>query len=210
MVEQQFLRAHHVENRDEGEIDAVSATRDGIERRGTGGSLASAQDIRADDKKAAGVDGLAGTNEVVPPAWFSIRGGVPASAVVIAAQRVENDDRVVARGIECPVGFVTQRKSRNTLPALERERLRVNKVTGRHETDLPGREVACGFRRGRELDVVGHASVEGTSGRRARQGLARTMTFCGAEDRPGTSGPSKRTLNRFVILSAAKNPRFRT
>ena len=72
MIEQEFLRAHHVADRDERKFDPVGAARDGVERRRDRGALATAEDIRAHDEEAVRVDGLAGADEIVPPAGLLV------------------------------------------------------------------------------------------------------------------------------------------
>src|SRR5882762_10922095 len=74
-------------------------------------------------------------DQIVPPTGFSIRGRVPAGAVVIAAQCVTNEDGVVARGVERPVGFVAQREAGEFLSVFKSKRPRMNEVPGHDETD---------------------------------------------------------------------------
>ena len=100
--------------------------------------MAAAEDVGADDEEAAGVDGFAGADEVVPPAGFFVGRGVPTSAVVIAAESMANEDGVVAGGVQRAVGFVAELETGNALAAAEGERMRVDEIARRYEADLAG------------------------------------------------------------------------
>lgn len=77
-----------------------------------------------------------------------------ASAVMVAAQRVADEDDVVARAVERAVSFVAKRETGQRLTAFERERLRVNEIVRHDDAHLAGSEEigADYFRR-----IISHA-----------------------------------------------------
>ena len=82
---------------------------------------------------------------------------MPAGAVVVAAERVADDDRVVPEGVKLPVGFIAQCEAGNGLPALEREGAAVEEVARDHDPDVVWRTVAPrGLGGRRYINVVGH------------------------------------------------------
>ena len=144
VVEQQLLRAHHVADRDEREGEAERAAGRGVDRRRPGRALAPAEHVGAEHVEAARVDRLAGADEVVPPAGLGVGERVHAGAMVVAAQRVADEDRVVARGVERAVGLVPQREAGQRLAAFKSERLRVDEVPRLDEADLANRRRPVG------------------------------------------------------------------
>ena len=174
VVEEEFLRAHHVADGDEGKLDPVGAAGFGVEGGRAGGALAAAEDVGADDEEAAGVDGLAGADEVVPPAGFFVGRRVPAGGVVVAAEGVADEDGVVARGVEGAVGFVAEGEGGEGLTAAERKGFGMNEIARGHEADLAGRKVARrrvrGGSGGQGVDLVSHRAAESTTGDGGRQG----------------------------------------
>ena len=72
MVEEEFLGAHHVEDGEGGEAEAVRFAGGGIRGGRAGGAGAAAGDVGADDEEAAGIDGFTGADEVIPPAGFFV------------------------------------------------------------------------------------------------------------------------------------------
>ena len=153
VVEQELLRAHHVEDGDEGETDAIGPAGGGIGRGRAAGADAAAEDVGADHEEAGGVHGLARADQVVPPAGLAVLGRVHPGAVVVAAERMADEDGVVARGVELTVRLVAQGEAGEHLAALEGERLRADKVPRRDEAGLAGRE---GAEDGLVFLVVGH------------------------------------------------------
>ena len=61
---------------------------------------------------------------------------MPAGAVVVAAQGVADEDRVVAGRVQGAVGLVAQREALDRLAALEGERLRVGVVARPDNADV--------------------------------------------------------------------------
>ena len=146
MIEEQFLRAHHVKDGEGGEAQAVGFAGGGVNRGWAGGARTTAWHIGADDEEAAGVDGFAEANEVVPPAGFFVGGVVPTRGVVVAAQGVADQNGVIAGGVERTVGFVAEGEPSELLAVFKREGVGVDEILGHNKSDLVGREVR---RRGR-------------------------------------------------------------
>ena len=64
-----------------------------------GGALAAAEDVGADDERAVGVERAAGTDERLPPAAV-------AAGAAVAGEGVEDENGVVARGVQPAPGAV--------------------------------------------------------------------------------------------------------
>ena len=79
------------------EVATVGAAGRGVDRGRAGRALAAAEQVGADDEEPVGVDRLAGSDEVVPPAAPPVVGVLP-RGVVVPRQRVADEDDVVALG----------------------------------------------------------------------------------------------------------------
>ena len=118
MIDEPRLRFHHVADGDDGEIEAVGLARLRIDRGGAGRAHAAAEDIRADDEKAVGIDGLARADEVVPPAGLA-GDRVRVRDILVARQRMADQDGVRFVGVEFAIGLVGDRERRQILLAGE-------------------------------------------------------------------------------------------
>ena len=114
----------------------------GFDGRRPGRAAAAAEQVRADDEEAVGVERLAGADHAVPPAEPLPLGAVAlfgaeavaralrgrrrreAGRVRVAAQRVADEDHVVARRRERSVGLVGDADRVQLAAAIERQRLR--------------------------------------------------------------------------------------
>ena len=105
MVEQHRLRAHHVADGDDREIEAPGLAGRRIGRGRPGGAHAGADHVRADDEIALGVDRPAGADHGLPPARLA-GDRMDVGDVLVAGQRVADQHRVAALGIERAVGLV--------------------------------------------------------------------------------------------------------
>ena len=138
LVEERALGPHHVGDRDHREVGAVRPARRGVDRRRPGRPAAAAEQVRGDDEVAVGVERLAGADHPVPPAEALARVAVAivgaeavaaaapaasvgvAGGVRVAAERVADEDRVVAPRRERPVGLVGDADRVQVPPAVER------------------------------------------------------------------------------------------
>src|SRR6185437_2314335 len=82
---------------------------------------AAAEHVRADDVKAVGIDGLAGADDVFPPARFA-GNRVTARDILVGGQRMANQDRVRLCRIELAVSLVGYRERSQILLACQPQR----------------------------------------------------------------------------------------
>ena len=112
----------------------------GFVRRRSGRPAAAAEQVGADDEKAMGVEGLAGTDHAVPPAEAAAAAGIAlvgtetvpgarrhrsrrvTGGVRVAAERVADQNDVVACRRQRPVGLVGDADRVKLTPAVERQR----------------------------------------------------------------------------------------
>ena len=105
MVEQHRLRAHHVADGDDGKFEAPGLAGPGIGRGRAGRAHAAAEHVRADDEIAVGVDRLAGADHGLPPAGLA-GDRMHVGDMLVAGERVADQDGVAALGVERAVGLV--------------------------------------------------------------------------------------------------------
>ena len=105
MIEQHRLRAHHVADGDDGKVEAPGLAGRRIGRGRPGGAHAAADDVGADDEITVGVDRLAGPDHGLPPARLA-GDRMVVDHVLVAGQRMADQDGVAALGIQRAVGLV--------------------------------------------------------------------------------------------------------
>ena len=121
------LRSDHVADGDDREAHAVGLTVVGFIGR-PGRAHAAADHVGADHVEAVGVDRLAGADHGFPPARLA-GDRVRAGDVLVAGQRVEDQDRVGAVGVKLAVGLIGDRHGGEHLAAVEWQRLAAGKCT---------------------------------------------------------------------------------
>ena len=70
--------------------------------------MATAQIVEADDEKTVGIERPAGADDVVPPADIVRLVGIVTSDMMVAGERVADEDGVRLGRIERAIGFVDQ------------------------------------------------------------------------------------------------------
>ena len=122
MVEQHRLRAHHVADGDDRKFETVGLAGLRIDRGRPGRAHAAADHVGADDEIALGVDRLAGTDHGFPPAVLPGH-RMHARDMLVAGQRMADQDGVAALGIEPAIGLVGDLERRQLDAGIELERL---------------------------------------------------------------------------------------
>jgi len=120
-INEAHLRIDNIADGDHWEIKAVGAPCRRIDRGRSGRPHAAAENVGADHKEAVGVDGPAGSDQRRPPAglvgqWVRIGG------VLVTGQRMADENRIGAVGIQRAVGLVGDVEGRQRLPAIEAQR----------------------------------------------------------------------------------------
>ncbi len=122
LIGQARLAVDPVLHRDDREVRAVDLAGGRVQAAGPGRAVAAAEVVQADDEKAFGIDRFARADAAVPPARLAIVHAVVAGRVVMAGQRVADQHRIAAAGVELAVGFVDQLVIGQRAAAGERQR----------------------------------------------------------------------------------------
>ena len=122
MVDQHQLCPHHVADGDDRQVEPVGLAGGGIGRGRAGRAQAAADDVGADDEEAVGVDDLAGADQHFPPARLAGH-RIGAGDMLVAGQRMADEDGVGAGVVERAVGLVGDLERRQQRAGVELERL---------------------------------------------------------------------------------------
>ena len=122
MVEQHRLRPHHVAHGDDGKVEAPRHAGGGVGRGGAGRAHAAADDVGADDEIALGVDRPAGPDQGLPPARLAGH-RMLVDDVLVAGQRVADEHRIAARGVERAVGLISDLQRSKIDSGIEPQRI---------------------------------------------------------------------------------------
>ncbi len=117
------LRVDPVLDGDDREVGTPRLAGGGIVRRGPARAEAAAEVVHADDEEAVGIERLARTHHVVPPADVVLVTLVVAGDVMRRVQRMADQHGVAAVGIERAVGLVGELERIERASAGERQRL---------------------------------------------------------------------------------------
>ena len=156
-IQERALGPDHVRDGDHREVRAVRAPRRGVERGRSRRPAAAAEQVRGDDEVAVRVERLARTDHPVPPAEPLSRLAVAvlraepiagargrrrllgeAGGMGVAAERVADQDRVVAPGREHAVGLVGNANRMQLASAVERHGIREVEVARLDGSDRAG------------------------------------------------------------------------
>ena len=87
-----------------------------------GGPHAATKDVRTNYEETVGVERPAGTNHYVPPAWLA-GNGMRVCHMLIACQRVADQDGVGFGGIQLAVGLISDLQRSEIDPGVEPQRI---------------------------------------------------------------------------------------
>jgi hypothetical protein len=173
-VEQHGLGPHHVANGDDGKIEPEHFAGLRIGRGRSGRAHAGAHHVRADDEIALRVDRFARPDHALPPARLP-GDGVHVGDVLVAGERMADQHRVGAIGIERPIGLIRDLERRERHAGVELERRVRTKAHDRRMRMLrfAQTKVALVFERGLGHLVLGspHRRPEGARSLSAERGL---------------------------------------
>ena len=164
-----------------------------IDRGGPGRAHAAAEDVGADDEEAVGVDRLARARSCVSHQPGLPVTGCVAGDVLVAGQRVADQDGVGLGGVERAVGLVGDLEGAELLAAVEPQRL----LGGKRTTGLDGlstsaeRDSGCAApspARRRMLPIAGCRSSMRASGSRPGGAANRKPGPAAPPSLPGRAG----------------------
>ena len=115
MVDQHGLRAHHVADRHHRQIEPIGPPGRRIERGRAGRAHAAADDIRRNDEIAVGVDRPARPDHGLPPARLA-GDRMIIRDMLVAGQRVADEDGVRLIGVEHAIGLIGDRQGAQRRP----------------------------------------------------------------------------------------------
>ena len=121
-IDQHRLRPHHVGNGDDRKIQPPQFAGCRVGRGRPGRAHAAANHIRANDKIPVGVERAAGTHHGFPPARFA-GDRMHICDMLIAGQRVEDQNGVAALRIELAISLVGDLERRKVDAAIQLQRL---------------------------------------------------------------------------------------
>ena len=134
-IDQHGLRAHHVGDGDDGKIQPPHLAGRGIGRGRPGRAHAAADHVGADDEVAVGVERPARADHGLPPAGLA-GDRMHIGDMLIAGQRMADQDGVGAIGVEFAIGLIGDLERREIDAAIEPQRL-----IGAEQRDLRGRMI---------------------------------------------------------------------
>src|SRR4051794_10610662 len=114
-LHQRTLRVDDVANGDEWETHAIGAPGEWIIGRRSGCPLASAKDVGADDERVVRIERPPRADEGIPPAAGTSRQAV-------AGERVQDENRIVACGVQASPGTVGNRDRLDVTAELQIDR----------------------------------------------------------------------------------------
>ena len=170
-------------DRDDGKIGAPRLSGRGVDRRRPGRAEAAAEIIDTDRKKTRRVDRLARTHHIVPPPLACRLAGVFPGDVVRRVERVADEDRVGAFGIERAIRLVHQFERRQRGARRESERVAEGRSLRLHDADGARR---CGHevpsKKPDQLALIGSVNWEKQPRRFSR--ICRKSGIAGLPSRP--------------------------
>ena len=132
------LAGYPVAHRNDGKIRTVTFVGMRLDRQRPARAAAAAEIVRAHHEEAIGIDRLAGTDAVVPPAGFRVLFLMVAGRVGVTRQGVANQYRVVACRVQLAIGLITKVVRRQGDATIERQRLIKMPDLRKHQADTVG------------------------------------------------------------------------
>ncbi len=173
MIDQQLLRPHHVADRDDGKGQAPGLAGRRVDVLRTAGPHAAAEHVGADDEITLGIEHLAGAGERRPPAGIA-GDRMRLGEILVAGQRMADEDGVAARRIEPAIGLVGDGELREIDAAIELEGLRDVEAMAGARRGAEWRAGCRGFGRTSGL-LNGHSGLSwGLAWQRLSSGAMRT------------------------------------
>ena len=196
MVEQLHLRIDDVAHPQDGERRPPVSARLGVDRRRPGRAVATAQIVRAEDAELAGVEGLVGPDEAVPPTLVHFLGpaavqpghrGIDPGRVLAAGHGMEEQDHVRPVGVHPAVHLVGQGEPASGRPTRKTSGFSGSWYSKNRVWVLPmdwlmkpgGSSVAITWSSGKPKSTVQNRRFERqTAARRAWSRSARMSSMC--------------------------------
>ena len=195
MVEQQGLRPHHVGDGQHRKAHRKRIARRRIDARWAARPHAAADHIGADDEMARRVDRLALAHHPPPPAGLA-RARMLRCDILVAGQRMADQDGVGPVGIELPIGFIGDIDRPQRRPARQFERPGQADLAAQAETAVFSRDDA-----GHDAAALGPPPVPVNRQRVVAAGQGGFGSVRGPSPRHQTSG--RVTGRKFTPLQAA-------
>ena len=135
MVDQKFLRPHHVLNRDDRKIHAVGFSRVGIDGTRPCRAGTPPENVAADDEVFLRVKRTSRADHLVPPAGLPVIFVVTARQMRVPCQRMFHKNGVACIRIQGPIGLITDVQIAQTPSAVQLQPGVGMEILRRHNAD---------------------------------------------------------------------------
>ena len=195
MVEQHRLCAHHVADGDDRKFETPGHCVRRVGRGRTGRAHAGPEHVRTDDEIALGIDRPARAHHGFPPARL-LRDGMNVGDVLVAGERMADQDCIAALGIELAIGLVGDLKWIQINARIEPQRLIFAEAHDRRMRIIRFPRALGGINHDAELGFDHVHLLDPSS--RARPAPAMTAIVTGLDR------PRGRAVNVFFALRALR------
>ena len=108
MLHQGMLAVDPIPHGNDGKIRPIGFAGIRVMGFGAGTAVTAPQIVQADHKKTIGIDGFAGANAGIPPAWLFVVTAVEAGGMVVAGKGVADQDSITLGRVQLAIGFKHQ------------------------------------------------------------------------------------------------------